>query len=260
MCLLNCGNRSLRTVDLGNLKQWLDSNRLSLNVLKTKCLFTGTRRKISLLPSELHIYLDGHSIESVNSHRFLVVQVDETLSWEAHIFEVVGKVAKVLAALRRLRQICTQLVTIYKSLILPHFDYCSAVWGCIGNGLSQKFEKLQNRAARIITGSSRDARSAPILHTLKWNSLADRRAKQLKSSLFKTVNHLVPEYLSDKFVNVNTTHRHNLRGAQNNLFIPRPNTEAPKKSFCYRGAVTWNSLSVEAKQATTLNSFYSAIV
>ena len=52
----------------------------------------------------------------------------------------------------------------------------------------------------------------------------------------------------------------NLRGAQHNLFIPRPNTEALKKSFRYRGAVTWNSLSAEAKQATTLNSFYSAIV
>ena len=89
-------------------------------------------------------------------------------SWEAHIFDVVGKVAKVLAALRRLRQIRPQrtLATIYKSLILPHFDYCSAVWGCIGNGLSQKLEKLQNRAARIITGSSWDARSAPILQFL----------------------------------------------------------------------------------------------
>ena len=43
-----------------------------------------------------------------------------------------------------------------------------------------------------------------------------------------------------------------LRGAQHNLFIPRPNTEALKKSFRYRGAVTWNSLSAEAKQATTL--------
>ena len=105
-----------------------------------------------------------------------------------------------------------------------------------------------------------DARSAPILHALKWNSLADRRAKQLKSLMFKTVNNLVPEYLSDKFAKVNTIHRHNLRGAQLNLFIPRPNTEALKKGFRYRGAVTWNSLSAEAKQATTLNSFYSAII
>ena len=76
--------------------------------------------------------------------------------------------------------------------------------------------------------------------------------------MFKTANNLVPEYLSDKFTSVNTIHRHNLWGAQHNLFISRPNTEALKKS--YRGAVTRNSLSVEAKQATTLNSFYSAIV
>ena len=93
----------------------------------------------------------------------------------------------------------------YKSLILPHLDYCSAVWGCIGNG--QKLEKLQNGAARIITGSGWDVRSAQILFALKWESLADRRSKQLKSLMFKTANNLVPEYLSDKFTSVNTIHR-----------------------------------------------------
>ena len=113
------------THDLSNLKQWLDSNRLSLNVLKTKCLFTGTRYKISLLPSEPYISLDGQLIERVNRYKCLGVQVDETLSWEAHISEIVSTVAKVVAALRRLRQICPQstLVTIYKSLVLPHLDY-----------------------------------------------------------------------------------------------------------------------------------------
>ena len=137
---------------------------------------------------------------------------------------------------------------------------CQAFLAALSGAVSVKLEKLQNRAARIITGSSWDASSAPILHALKWDSLADRRAKQLKSLMFKTVNNLVPEYLSDKFASINTIHRHNLRGAQHNLFIPRPNTEALKKSFRYRGAVTWNSLSAEAKQATTLNCFYSATV
>ena len=78
--------------------------------------------------------------------------------------------------------------------------------------------------------------------------------------MFKTVNNLVPEDRSDTFDSINTIHRHNLRGAQHDLFIPRPNSEALKKSFRYRGAVTWNSLSAEAKQATILNCFYSAIV
>jgi len=88
------------------MKQWLDSNRLSLNVFKTKCLFTGPRYKISLLPSEPYICLDGYLIERVNSYKCLGVQVDKTLSWEAHISEVVSKVAKVLAALSRVRPIC----------------------------------------------------------------------------------------------------------------------------------------------------------
>ena len=79
------------THDLGNLKQWLDSNRSSLNVLKTKCLFSGTWQRISLLPSEPHICLDEHSIERVNSYKCLGVQVGEILSWEAHISEVVSK-------------------------------------------------------------------------------------------------------------------------------------------------------------------------
>ena len=33
------------THDLGNLKQWLDYNRLSLNVLKTKCLLQARGKK-----------------------------------------------------------------------------------------------------------------------------------------------------------------------------------------------------------------------
>ena len=66
--------------DLDNLKVWLDSNGLNPNVLKTKCLFTGTTHKISLLPSEFHICFDGYSVERVVTYKCLGVQVEETLS------------------------------------------------------------------------------------------------------------------------------------------------------------------------------------
>ena len=125
-----------------------------------------------------------------------------------------SKVAKVLAALRRLRPICPKstLATIQKSLILPHLDYCSTVWGCVGNGLGQKLEKLQKRAPHIIPRSGWDVRSAQSLYAFKCESLADRCAKQ--NLMFKTGNKHVPEYLSDKFTSINTIHRHNLQGTQ----------------------------------------------
>ena len=39
----------------------------------------------------------------------------------------------------------------YNALIQPHFDYCCEVWDTIGVSLSDRLQKLQNRAARVIT-------------------------------------------------------------------------------------------------------------
>ena len=50
----------------------------------------------------------------------------------------------------------------------------------------------------------------------------------------------------------------NLCDSELNLFIPRPNSEALKKLH-YRGAITWNSLHSEAKQATSLNNFLALV-
>ena len=37
-------------------------------------------------------------------------------------------------------------------------------------------------------------------------------------------------------------HSKNVQGASNNIFVPRPCTEAAKRAFSYRGAVMWNGL------------------
>ena len=46
---------------------------------------------------------------------------------------------------------------------MPHFDYCSRAWDCFSGYLSDKLQKLQNRAARIITKSSFDTSSNHLL-------------------------------------------------------------------------------------------------
>ena len=46
------------------------------------------------------------------------------------------------------------LGVLYNALVQPHFDYCSLVWTNCTQDLQNKLQKLQNRAARIITNSS----------------------------------------------------------------------------------------------------------
>ena len=54
-------------------------------------------------------------------------------------------------------------------------------------------------------------------------------------------------------------HSYNVRGASNNVFVPRPSTEAAKRAFSYRGADMRNGVDNVLKDEENLNSFKSAL-
>ena len=43
------------------------------------------------------------------------------------------------------------LINVYRSIVEPYFTYCCIVWDSIGETLVDILQKLQNRAARVIT-------------------------------------------------------------------------------------------------------------
>ena len=52
------------------------------------------------------------------------------------------------------------------SVFVIHFDCCSVTWDNLAKGLAQKLQRMQNRAARIITVSDYYTRSSEILRLL----------------------------------------------------------------------------------------------
>ena len=113
-------------------------------------------------------------------------------------------------------------VAIYKGLIEPHFDYCSAVWDGLSQQLSDKLQKLQNRAARVITKSSYDASSRQLLNFLGWDNLSIRRAKQKANLMYKCTNNLAPAYLCSLFAP--RISNYDLRDVNGKLLLPKPRT------------------------------------
>ena len=120
------------------------------------------------------------------------------------------------------------LLSIYNSLVQPHFDYCSLVWGNCGKTLSNKLQKLQNRAARVITSSSYDADVNSLFDKLSWKDLNSQRQIQKALMVFKSLNGLVPEYLTSKFVTRKVSN-YALRDSANKLVVPFPRTNYMKK-------------------------------
>ena len=145
--------------------------------------------------------------------------IDETLTWHSNTDLITKKVNRGLHVLKRLRDLVDMgtLVTVYKTLIQPHFDYCSQVWGCLGITLQNHLQRLQNRAVRIITKRGYEFRSADILKELDLPILSIRRNNQLCITMYQVINNMVPDYLTDLFTKTSALHNHETRQAEFNL-------------------------------------------
>ena len=83
----------------------------------------------------------------------------------------------------------------YKGIVEPHFNYCCSVWGSCGTTRLNKLQKLQNRAARIVTDSDFDASTAPLIQDLGWPTIEQLIHRETSTMAYKCLNQLAPAYL-----------------------------------------------------------------
>ena len=84
---------------------------------------------------------------------------------------------------------------IYMSHVLPVLEYSCTVWdGCTAQDCLA-LVRLQNRAARIVTGLTRSVSLENLYRG--WRPLSERRMKTKLVFMYNVVNERVPSYISD---------------------------------------------------------------
>ena len=138
--------------DLDEVQKWLKSNKLTLNVKKTKYMIIGSHYRLRHLNGDLNVTVNSQQLTRVTNYRYLGIEVDEALGWQSQVDIICTKVSAGIGVLKRICPLVPRqtVLTMYGALVAPHFDYCSEVWGCMGPGLCDKLQRLQNRAGRII--------------------------------------------------------------------------------------------------------------
>ena len=116
------------------------------------------------------------------------------------------------------------LLSIFNSLVQPHFDYCSVVWGNCTKTLFTKLQKLQNRAARIITYSSYAVNADLLIEKLGWRKLDSQRQILKATMVFKSLNGFAPHYLREKVIERCSITYYSLTDTESKLAIPLPRT------------------------------------
>ena len=77
--------------------------------------------------------------------------------------------------------------------------------------------------------------------------------------VYKSLNGLAPDYLKSMLTDQSAISVYSLRNCEVKLAVPLPRINFLKNSFSYNGAVMWNSLPTNLRQAQTIASFKSSL-
>ena len=195
-------------------------------------------------------------LQVVEKHHYLGVLLDSKLSWTPHINSICNKANRLLGFLCRNLHHCPPHLKerVYKQIVLPSIEYCSAIWDPYQQTSIHKLEMLLHHAARFLLNKLwRRNRRDSITHmliTLKWPSLENCRRHLCLTLLFKFINkmiHIPTQYLPAPSP-IATNHNQKLM-----QLYTRMNRYL--YSSLPRTIPDWNNLNVEDLSNCNLDSF-----
>ncbi len=243
------------------VSKWFRFNKLSVNYSKTKfMLFGSNNRKLENCADSINI--GGNSIERTNTYKYLGIKLDQTLSFSNHVeymraksigkIRLLGKIALILPS--------NTSLFLYRSLVLPIFDYADYVWDCLSQQDALTLQKLQNMALRNILNVPRRTHTNYTHIQLHQDMLHTRRSKHTATFMYQVYKGEAPpmfELMFSKLENV----RERITRANSSMqfYTPRVNLEMSKRNLRYKGVKIWELVPDDVKLAPSKHAFKRAV-
>ena len=198
------------------------------------------------------ISVKNNDLCPINEIKVLGVTLDDRLNFKSHVDDTCNRVSRQINSFKWFSKYLKvdRRLSVYKSFIQSNFSYCPVAWLFCGRKNSNKLEKLQECAPRIVFddfSSSYEflcerANTLPLfLYRLRF--LGIEMYKRIKETYSTYLNNLLCEQTSD----------YQLRDS-GRLIQPKFNTfKFCFKSVRYFGAKLWNVLPVDIKQSESLS-------
>jgi len=134
----------------GDINNWFKVNQLILNYNKTHYLHFNMKNSWDY---DLKLNYQGNYIKSSSNTKFWGLIIENSLSWEAHINQIMSKLNTACFVIRTIEAIMSP-----ETLRMVYFAYIHSImsYGIILGGnqpYSHKIFKIQERVIRIITSS-----------------------------------------------------------------------------------------------------------
>ena len=235
---------------LNEVSTWMATNKLKMNDDKTEIIIYGTKKQLSKVNVQ-SLRVGGAQVSCVDHVRDLGVWMENTLNLDLHIRKICQRAHHQLRNLHNIRNNLSEQSTkiLMHGLVLSHLDFCNGLYAEIPAYQLKRLQKLQHRAARIVTRASYDQPIKPILKSLHWLPVEARVKFKILVTVYKCLNGTAPVYLQNMLTVEQSPY--SLRSSQGVMLkIPRVRTKLAEKSFSSVGPRWWNVLPVNLKTVT----------
>lgn len=239
---------NLLNEDLENIYRWLWSNSLRVNIDKTKCMVLKSRYNVIDTYNHNGIVINGNRIEQVNECKYLGVIIDERLTFSSHANYISKKVSRKINLLCRMGRDLSSWtkLLIYKTIVLPHFNYCSTILYMFNKGDVGSIQRKQNQALRCILGCGRYSRIRDMLELTNLLSIKQNIYYNTMIVMYKIKNNLYPEHILNNLQMVGDIHGYNTRSTSN-FYVSRVNSSFAQNNLFYKGLIDFNYIPIEIK-------------
>jgi hypothetical protein len=195
------------------------------------------------IPNNLTFSFNGKLISNTSNHTHLGVTLSHDAKWGEHVENIAKTISKHLGVLRKFkfkmnRQNLEQMYLVY---IRPISEYVCEAWDNCGTCHSNKLEKIQLEAARIVTGLPNLQKLILYISKLAGNHyiLGVTRKHRL---FYKIYNGFEPQYLHDLIsLTIQSTTIYSLRNG-NDLIVSFCRLSSTNSSFIPSSVREWNKL------------------
>ena len=188
--------------DLNSVYDWCRENNMSFNSDKFEFMSYLSNANNAEFHNPIYLDNNGKHIKQKEHVKDLGVYMSSSGSFRYHVDHTTTKARQLCGWI--LRTFATRAVfpmlTLYKSLVLPHLDYCSQLWCPINTGEIAKMETIQRTFIRKIP-SVRKLSYWEQLNHLKLFSLQRRRERYRIIYLWKIMENHVPQIGELKAIN-----------------------------------------------------------
>ena len=177
---------------------WFKINEMIVNPDKFQATVV---KKNCRMKDSYALNINKQTINSENCIKLLGIEMDNTLSFDKHISNLCKKASNQLNAIGRIQKYMgfKEKEVLLNSFVLSNFNYCPLVWHFRSSKSLKKIEKIQERALRILYNDSTSDYNQ-LLNKFRKASMEVKRLRNLALELFKTLNHLSPEYMKKVFI------------------------------------------------------------